>query len=84
MVGSGGSQQLFAAKLDSEGVLKWNTFLVEMGRMLAPQVWSIRAEMRLWWGRASVRGVTDSPWSGVEDAFVAKLDENGAWYGTPS
>jgi hypothetical protein len=66
--------QSFAAKLDATGNLTWNTFLGGTG-------YGIAVDMS---GNVYVAGTSGATWgspvrafSGVEDAFAAKLDANG-------
>ena len=75
---SGGTEDAFVAKLDSNGNLVWNTFLGGSGD---DEGYGVAVD-----GTGSVycAGYSDATWgspvsafSGVEDAFAAKLDTNG-------
>jgi hypothetical protein len=75
--GAVGEEDAFAAKLDTNGALIWNTFLgssvFDSGRAVAVDGS----------GNVYVTGTSDGPWGtpvrafSSEDAFVAKLDTNG-------
>jgi hypothetical protein len=73
-----GEYDVFVAKLDANGSLLWNTFLGGAGIDVGYGI-SVDAN-----GNAYVTGFSETTWgspirphSGLEDAFVAKLDTNG-------
>jgi hypothetical protein len=73
------SSDAFAAKLDSNGNLIWNTFLGGFGDSVAGHAVVVDAT-----GNVYIAGLSSGAWgspiraySAGEDAFVAKLDSNG-------
>ena len=78
---TGGDHDAYVAKLDSNGKLIWHTFLGGAGADLARgivvdgsgNVWAAGQSNATWGNDATVRG-----FSGGDEAFVARLDRNGA------
>ena len=73
-----GFYDAFAAKLDSNGTLIWNTFLGSAGN---DQGYAVAVDVS---GNVYVAGFSEATWgspvrafSGVADAFAAKLDASG-------
>ena len=80
-----GSDDVFVAKLNSSGELQWHTFL---GGSRSDKGFGIAVDGS---GNIYITGMSSSTWgiplnpfSGYVDAFVAKLNANGACSGTLS
>ena len=79
VTGNSGLDDTFVAKLDADGALLWNTFLGGNGSDYGNGI-AVDAS-----GNVYVTGASDAawgdplrPWVGEYDAFVAKLDTDGA------
>ena len=80
--GGGPTNDAFAAKLDVNGALQWNTFLGGPGTSSGDSGNGIALDAN---GNTYVTGISPSTWgsparpyTGGYDAFVAKLDRNGS------
>jgi hypothetical protein len=73
-----GDESAFAAKLNSNGVLQWNTFLGGAGTDFGESIAVSTSGYVYISGTSSATwGFPAQPFSGEEDAFVAKLLNNG-------
>lgn len=75
----GGYDNAFTAKLDTSGALLWNTFLGPMDAFSHPGIAvDTGGNAYVSGGSPATWGAPIRPWAGAVDAFVAKIDGNGA------